>query len=398
MKKIPTGAYTWIGMGVLITLLGLFYVSCSTNTYMGRWMKWRASDVNDYQKFPAFEFLPSPDPFHFIKSIDSNIGQLLIEHGKEKISLQQLVETSETTAFLVIRNDSLLYEQYASGYTRESINTSFSTAKSITGLLVGRAIGDGYITSENDPVTKYLPELKKVSYLYDSIRIAFLLDMRSGIQFRDHDLPWGDKPKAYYHPNLREWVMQLPVKDNPGEEFQYNSYNPILVGMVLEKATGMVPAAYFEKTIWNKLGMEFPGSWSADSETSMMTKMESGINLRAIDFAKFGRLVLNQGAWNDQQIIPADWVAKSIQIDPHHNVKEFGEEIYYENFWWLYSRDKFTPYIISGWGHLGQYLYIFPKKNMIVVRMGKGLGSVESWGKVFKVIAERDSVPLNFKK
>jgi CubicO group peptidase (beta-lactamase class C family) len=313
---------------------------------------------------------------------------LLIEQSKSSVSLQRLIQTSETTAFLIIRNDSLLYEQYASGYTRESINTSFSTAKSISSLLLGRAIGDGYVTSEHDAVTKYLPELKQVSYLYDSLQINDLTDMRSGIQFKDHDLPWGDKPKAYYHPMLRERIMQLPINYKPGERFQYNSYNPILVGMILERATGMPPAKYFERTIWNKLGMEFSGSWSADSELSMMTKMESGINLRAIDFAKFGRLVLNKGKWNDEQIIPSDWITKSTLIDPYHNVNEFGSEIYYENFWWLYSRDKLTPYIISGWGHLGQYLYIFPEKNVIIVRMGKDLGAIESWGRIFKDIAE----------
>lgn len=388
MKKKTSVAYRWMGIGALTSLLSLFYVSCSTNTYMGRWMKWRASDINDHQKFPAFEFSQSSTPFHFTHSVDTRIGQLLIEQSKSRVSLLHLIQTSETTAFLIIRNDSLLFEQYASGYTRESINTSFSTAKSISSLLLGRAIGDGYITSEHDAVTKYLPELKQVSDLYDSLQINDLIDMRSGIKFKDHDLPWGDKPKAYYHPMLREKVMQLPIKYKPGERFQYNSYNPILVGMILEKATGMPPAKYFEKTIWNKLGMEFSGSWSADSEVSMMTKMESGLNLRAIDFAKFGRLVLNNGKWNDEQIIPSDWIAKSTLIDPNHNVNEFGSEIYYENFWWLYSRDKLTPYIISGWGHLGQYLYIFPEKNVIIVRMGKDLGPIESWGRIFKDIVE----------
>lgn len=119
-----------------------------------------------------------------------------------------------------------------------------------------------------------------------------------------------------------------------------------------------------------------------------MTKMESGLNLRAIDFAKFGRLVLNKGKWNDEQIIPSDWITKSTLINPNHNINEYGSEIYYENFWWLYSRDKLAPYIISGWGHLGQYLYIFPERNVIIVRMGKELGPIKSWGRIFKEIVE----------
>jgi CubicO group peptidase (beta-lactamase class C family) len=81
------------------------------------------------------------------------------------------------------------------------------------------------------------------------------------------------------------------------------------------------------------------------------------------------------------------WIRNSFSILPEHNLTDFGEEIYYENFWWLYSKDKQNPYIISGWGHLGQYLYIFPDKQLIIVRMGKKTGNVDSWGKIFKEIA-----------
>jgi CubicO group peptidase (beta-lactamase class C family) len=94
--------------------------------------------------------------------------------------------------------------------------------------LVGLAIDDGFITSENDKVTDYLPELLQIDPNYSILRISHLLDMRSGIQFKDHDLPWGDKPKAYYHPRLRDRVLKLPLTSLPGENFQYNSYNPII--------------------------------------------------------------------------------------------------------------------------------------------------------------------------
>ena len=134
--------------------------------------------------------------------------------------------------------------------------------------------------------------------------------------------------------------------------------------------------------------MEFAGSWSMDSDESEMTKMESGLNIRAIDFAKLGRLVLNKGNWNGEQVISKQWMEESGTIVQENKVAEFGDEIHYEKFWWLFSKDHQKAYIISGWGHLGQYMYIFPDQNIIIVRMGKGAGKVDSWKKIFQEIAD----------
>lgn len=378
---------------VLLSLLLLFVaflpISCNTNTYVGRWMTWRASDIKDYEKFPAIEFPPSNHPFHFIPAAHTTLDSLKVPFRKDETGLlEQVLEHSETTAFLVIRNDSLLYERYFNGYDRSSMNTSFSVGKSITALLVGKAIEEGLINSVNDPVTTYFPELLNVDPAYNLVTIEHLLNMRSGIQFKDHDLPWGDKPKAYYHPNLRARIMELPITFVPGSKFQYNSYNPILAGMILEKVSKQSPASYFADKIWMKLGMEYAGSWSLDSKEARMTKMESGLNLRAIDFAKLGRLVLRTGNWNGEQILSETWMNGLRTITPDLNVDEFGPEIYYHHFWWLFSNDQSRAYIVSGWGHLGQYLYVFPEQRVIIVRMGKGLGKVASWKAVFQTVVD----------
>lgn len=373
---------------LLVAVLSVAFMSCSTKTYMGRWMKWRASDILDHEKFPNHPFAASPHPFTFIEATDSRLADLMIETQKGKAELEKVLELSETTAFLVIKNDSLLYEGYFNGYSRESINTSFSVGKSITSLLLGKAMDDGLIESLTDPVTRYLPQLAQQDARYQKLTLSHLLNMRSGIQFKDHDLPWGDKPKAYYHPRLRERIYELSVKTEPGVVFQYNSYNPIVIGMVLEKVCGQSPAEYFERNIWNKLGMEYSGSWSMDSDESLMVKMESGLNLRAIDFAKFGRLVLNKGKWNDERVISEEWIEVSTVVSKENHVPEFGNEIHYEKFWWLHSKDQKHAYIISGWGHLGQYLYIFPDEKIVIVRMGKSLGRVGSWKNIFLQVVE----------
>jgi CubicO group peptidase (beta-lactamase class C family) len=90
----------------------------------------------------------------------------------------------------------------------------------------------------------------------------------------------------------------------------------LLLGIILERATGVPVAKYLEQKIWQPVGAEFPASWSLDSQETGFEKMESGINARAIDFAKFGRLYLNGGNWGGKQIIPEDWVQASTQIDP----------------------------------------------------------------------------------
>ncbi len=357
---------------------------------MGRFIKWRASDVGDYKKFPKYEFAASSEPFYFDSKLDPKLENIKVTNKEnEKVELLDLLKASGTTAFLVIKNDTLVFEKYLNGYHRNSINTSFSVAKSITSLITGIAIDQNLLHSVNDPVVKYIPDLIDTDAEYKKVLISQLMDMHSGIQFKDHDLPWGDKPKAYYYPNLRKRILELALEYEPGTKFKYNSYNPILVGMILEKVTKLSPAKYFEQELWNELGMEYSGSWSMDSKESGMTKMESGLNIRAIDFAKFGRLVLSKGNWNGKQLISNEWMNYSFTVSKKYKLSEFADDLYYRNFWWIYADKKRSQYdikSIAGTGHLGQYLFIFPKEKIIIVRMGKSNKNVDSWRTIFREI------------
>lgn len=380
----------------IVATLYILYTSCSTKTYLGRYIKWRASDIEDYKKFPKYKFEPSSTPFYFFKRIDNRLNHIRVTKSKdEKGELLDILENSGATAFIIIKNDTIVFEKYLNDYQRNSVNTSFSVAKSITSLITGIAIDNKLIESINDPVVKYIPELIATDSGYNKLLISQLMDMRSGIQFKDHDLPWGDKPKAYYYPNLRERILELPLEYEPGTKFKYNSYNPILIGMIIEKVTTLPPAKYFEQKLWNELGMEYSGSWSMDSEKSGMTKMESGLNIRAIDFAKFGRLILNNGNWNGKQIISQNWLNYSFSISEKYKLPEFANDMYYRSFWWIYATKKESDYdikTIAGTGHLGQYLFIYPKEKIIIVRMGKRNTNVDSWRTIFQeIVNEIDS-------
>ena len=197
---------------------------------------------------------------------------------------------NRTQAFIVIQDDAILYEQYFNGASRDSIVTSFSTAKSFTSTLIGIAISEGYIHSVDDPITDYLPELAERDPAFANITIRDLLMMSSGIKYVEFPFVNGDDAKTYYYPDLRQLALEdTHIVGLPGEQFHYNNYHPLLLGMILERATGTSVANYLQEKIWKPVGMEYPGSWSLDEHG--FEKMESGINARAIDFAKFGRLV-----------------------------------------------------------------------------------------------------------
>ncbi|UCB46693.1 MAG: serine hydrolase [Spirochaetota bacterium] len=351
--------------------------------YVMRAIRWRDSDVYDYQKFPERQIDASPSPFRFEEEQAEAKVRTVFEKNPAIHDLDVLLEKNKTQAFIVIRNDTILYEGYFNGASRDTIVTSFSVAKSFASALIGTAIADGFIKSVRDPITDYIPELNERDPAFANITIRDLLRMSSGIKYRENSFINGDDTKTYYYPDLRHIAInETTVIDPPGSYFLYNNFHPLLLGVILERATGMPVAAYLQIKIWQPIGMEFDGSWSLDSETTGFEKMESGINGRALDFAKFGRLYLNNGNWDGTQVVPADWVAESTRPDvsldsgdyyPDEGIfADYGG--YYGYMWWGMRREE-SNYDFIAMGNHGQFIYVSPQKNLIIVRNG------ESWGK-----------------
>lgn len=384
-----------IAVGALAVLY--FLVSARTDTFTGRWVAWKSSGVEDYLLFPYHDIRRGQPAFYFERTAGSFPVETVTYQYRGKPQTERLdvlLEKTGTTAFLVIKDDVILYENYFNGYQRESIVTSFSIAKSLTSLMVGAAIDDGFIESLDDSLTRYLPELAQVDPGYQEVTLGHLLAMKSGIAFKDTDIPWHDKSRAYYHPYLRTVVTRLPLAGKPGESFVYNTFNPILLGMVLEKATGLPVARYVEARLWQRLGAEFDASWSIDSEADAMAKMESGFNARAVDYARIGWLVLHRGNWQGEQLLSSGWVDLSMKIDPANQVAKFGENVYYQNGWWVIGPNQQDRYTVYAWGHLGQYLFLYPDENMLVLRFGKEIGRVDSWRRIAQEIVQQVSISL----
>lgn len=310
-------------------------------------------------------------------------------------NLETLIKRTDTRAFIIIQNDQIIYETYLES-SRKEINTSFSVAKSFDSALIGAAIADGYIASVNDPVIKYVPEIAGRGL--DTLTIRNLLRMDTGIRYRsDADIlaPFSDDALTYYPPDLRKIAMNVQPGTTPiGAAFHYNNFHPLLEGLILERATGMHVADYLQERIWKPMGAEFPASWSLDSALSGFEKMESGINARAIDFARFGLIYLHNGYWNGQQILPSAWVAESTMPDPEDmrpfEVFPAWQENggYYGYHWWgLHNSDGTDDFSASG--HLGQMIYVAPRKNIVIVRFGNEPDSNVLWLYVARSIADQ---------
>jgi CubicO group peptidase (beta-lactamase class C family) len=387
-----------IGAIIILVALASFYGAMYLLTpYSGfaRALIWMDADIKDHEKFPARTIDNSPPIFNFEKVDSATRNQYLTmlntiasqpfsPNRVSQASFNELLASTQTTAFLIIKDDRLIYENYFNGYERDSINTSFSVAKSFVSALVGIAIDEGLIDNVDDPITKYIPELQDKDSRYSAITIKHLLSMSSGLRYVEEETPFSDDTKTYYDPNLRAVALSAVIEEDPGKTFHYNNYNYLLLGIILERATGMPVAKYMEEKLWKPLGMEAPASWSLDGEASGFEKMESGINARAIDFAKFGRLYLNNGSnWNGEQVISEKWVSTTTSANSTSD-----PSIEYQYGWWVYplqdSVDNNRHF--SARGNLGQFIYVAPEERLVIIRHGYDFGNV-NWINLFENIA-----------
>ena len=327
-------------------------------------------DEKDAKRFPYRTVMQSPDSavFGFKKTLDTleEIKRIRVENksiNSTGVALNQFVELHKTISFAIIRNDSLLYEYYATNYSAKKNVTSFSIAKSYITMLIGIAINEGFIKSVNDPVTDYITEWKYKPG-YNLITIKDLLRHTSGLKFTENIFnPESDQLQFYYGTTLRKNILASAIKEPPRLHFDYQSENPSLLALIIERTTGNTVSNYLQKKIWSQIGTEAPALWSTDrKDSAAIEKAFCCLNARTLDFAKFARLLLNKGNWNGKQIIPRHWIEESI-ISTTAN----GGKISYGYNLGIGPAAYNSFYPI---GLYGQLLYIYPKKNLIIVRFG----------------------------
>jgi CubicO group peptidase (beta-lactamase class C family) len=276
-------------------------------------------------------------------------------------------------SLLIVRNGYLVTEEYFRGWGRDDLHTLQSDTKSITSLLVGAALLQGKIASVNEKVVDLFPEYRKIKNLDDrkaSMSLQDLLTMRTGFDWSEDN--YAGSPLQQLNDCQCDWmkfVLNWPMRDDPGTRFEYNSGGVILLGGVIRNATEMPTDVFAQRSLFDPLGIT-QVRWYYGQDGSAHTG--GGLNMRPQDMAKIGYLVLRNGRWEDKQIVSEDWLKQSMQ----HAVRSprtFGSHwVDYGYLWWLLPLDAEGPDadIYTASGALGQWIFIIPRFDMVVVVTG----------------------------
>jgi CubicO group peptidase (beta-lactamase class C family) len=327
-------------------------------------------NISDYKIFPYRTIKNSPESIFYFSRADilDNLGKVIFTNNRtlfpNVVTLDDYIKGSKTAAFIIIRNDTIIYEKYNKKHQESSIYNTFSVTKVFITTLVGIAIDDGSIESVNQAITDFIPELLEIEG-FDEITIRHLLIHTSGIKFSNAMFnPFSDNARYYYGHNLRKLLLRTELSESPGTETNYSSANAQLLAMILERATGTTLSSYLQEKIWQRIGMQYDATWSLDNKRKKsIEKGFSCLNCTAIDLAKLGRLYLNNGVWDNQQVLSQRYIYEATKRDTsdgscwnfQYNFRLGPKQ--YDSY---YSR-----------GLYGQLIYIYPRKNIIIVRVGE---------------------------
>jgi CubicO group peptidase (beta-lactamase class C family) len=275
-------------------------------------------------------------------------------------TLKKMHETHKTVAFLIIKNDSIWHEQYFDGFGKDSKTNSFSMIKTIVAASLAKAIEEGHVKSFDQKAKDFLPWLKGA--YANEMTVGDLATMSSGLDWKeDYDNLLTITPRTYITRDITRVMKTIPIKNEPGKKFVYQSGSTQLLSLVLTEATGETISDLVRRYFWNPLGAHADANWRLDSANKGIEKSYCCFNSNARDYARFAALFKNGGVWNNTQLISPEYVQKSIK-------PQFRNGENYGYGWWLGSH--MGKRYFSMRGHNGQYAIVFPEDDVIVVRLG----------------------------
>ncbi len=269
-----------------------------------------------------------------------------------------------TQGVVVVRHGAIVAEWYEDGADADTYGASWSVAKSFTSTLIGMAIDDGDIPGVAVPLTDYYPQWKGTDRA--AIDLEHVLHMATGLKWNEeysvNNANDSDVAKLVFTTESPlAYVLERPVIAEPDTVFNYSSGDTLLLSGVLEQATGMSAGDYAEKKLFAPLGMDSAEWWRAKTGETLTYCC---LDMTSRDFARFGLLWLHGGAWQGKQLVPEDWVSAS--LTPASVYEGYGYQ------WWL--EGSTTPGLpadlFAALGHDGQFIYIVPSLDLVVVRNG----------------------------
>lgn len=348
-------------MLTLLALIGILWITGNSYILRGIQLTYlkghSTANIDDYKDFDNNIILagkPQPWPQHEL-------------YNKIPLSdtLQTELERFKSIGFFVAKDGQALWEYYWDGYSAESNTNSFSMAKSVITMLLGKAIEQGYIQSLDQPITDFLPEFIDDPY-GKKCTVGDLSAMTSGYDWKeDYYFPLNPTAKAYYGWNIEKQMLNRGFIEEPGGEFNYLSGATQLLTIVLQRAVGIPVSQYLQEEFWQPMGMENDAYWSKDQRNGM-EKGYCCLSSNVRDFAKLGQLLLQNGKWKNKQILDSAFVQK--MVTPNYKAFPKGQPARYGySIWTDYEHQ---PQFYGLMGHLGQRVIVVPSENLVIVRLG----------------------------
>jgi CubicO group peptidase (beta-lactamase class C family) len=347
-------------LAIVIVVVGLAFTN--QLAHLKNFIFWGEHTIHDYNTHPLrkVEKANAPQSWEYDSAYNSSTIPA---------DFLSIIDSNDTHAFLVIQNGKLLFEKYWDGYDSTRLSGSFSAAKSIVSLLVGIALDEGKIKSLDEPVANYVDHFKTNGL--EKVTIKNLLTMSSGTNYMESDKSYFSmNAYGYYGDDLEYMVEMMEKKEDPGVFWQYRSGDTQVLGLLVEKAFGQNISTLVSERFYKPMGAEYDAFWLLDGEEKR-EKAFCCFNASARDYARFGQLVLNKGNWNGKQIVSEKYVTEA--TSPASFLKDREENNqpvdFYGYQYWILKHSNVTA--IAQNGLFGQYVYIIPEKNAVVVRLGE---------------------------
>lgn len=303
---------------------------------------------------------------------DQQLNKKILKRLLKRIRGNQI---SGIDSLLIARNGYLVTEEYFHGWGPDDLHTLQSDSKSVTSLLVGIALGQGKISSLDQPVVGFFPEYRKIRNVDErkaAMTLRDLLTMRTGLDWSED--PYEGSPLFQLNNCQCDWlkfVLDWPMLETPGTRFEYNSGGVILLAGVIRNAAGINTDTFAQRYLFDPLGISQVRWYYGEPDNLPHTG--GGLNLKPRDMAKIGYLMLRGGRWENQQIVSTDWVLESTAHAVTRPRTFAGRPVDYGYLWWLLSPNGVQEpagEIYAASGAQGQWIFVIPKYDLVVVSTG----------------------------
>jgi CubicO group peptidase (beta-lactamase class C family) len=282
----------------------------------------QVAGYRNMDKITATRIVPAGEQPYALVRDERDLGGVLVTVDDVQMTVDEYVRDKNVAGLIVVKDDTILYERYELGNTPSSRWVSYSVAKSVTSLLVGAALHDGYLQSVDERISDYLPRLKGSSYDWDTL-------------------------------GLIDYLAQKPRLHEPGEAFNYNTAETNLVGILVRAAVGNNLSTYLSEKVWQPFGMEHDAYWNL-TEKGGGEFGGSSLNATLRDYARIGLFALRDGVLpGGDRVLPEGWMRESTV--PSTGYAEYGY------LWWLRASGAYAAA-----GIFGQGIYVNPEHRVVI--------------------------------